>query len=212
MKFKNFSILFFCIFIILSCKNNDSISFNFCQENLIITESEICYSLENNSNKTYVFYISKFLKTVIKDQNENDAKIIGPIFISRKPTTSELNSAGIKLKNDSALMKKLNEEELKVNIIGAMMYKNQKLNRIILKPNEKAEFTREIIFSKNQLTESGSYYSLNKKNNYKIQTEIEIDSSKIKEFLTKKDIDSLKKNNIIIFHGKLKTKKQNLEL
>ena len=134
MKFKNFSILFFCIFIILSCKNNDSISFNFCQENLIITESEICYSLENNSNKTYVFYISKFLKTVIKDQNENDAKIIGPIFISRKPTTSELNSAGIKLKNDSALMKKLNEEELKVNIIGAMMYKNQKLNRIILKP------------------------------------------------------------------------------
>lgn len=34
---------------------------------------------------------------------------------------------------------------------------------------------------------------------------MEFDSTKIKEYLTRMDLDSLRKNNISIFHGSLKT-------
>jgi hypothetical protein len=53
-------------------------------------------------------------------------------------------------------------------------------------------------------------YSLEKSKKYYAQLIIKIDSNEVKKFLLSQEIDSLRKNNIKIFHGTIYSNKVSL--
>ena len=208
-------IILLCINL-LSCHEKE-IEFDAC-ESSHNTKSLYCLVLKNNSNLNYAFYNTFFgdnnnwgynadAKIYIQDQNGKSPEANNIYIDERIPNSIEMKKFLENEKKDSILWKDLLKKDAKVSYEWFKKYKSLIKSRIILFPNKKYNFSKNIFFFKNQLQSSGTYYSFDKNKKYFIQIELTFDSIKIKDRLTINDLDSLKKNKIKIFHGKLKTEK-----
>ncbi|MCT2562278.1 hypothetical protein [Chryseobacterium herbae] len=205
------------IFSLFSC-NKKRMDFKFCYDSCLANES-ICFIMENNSDKKYIYYLPSSIsdegwgyytgtKIIINDSDGQEPKVSGPIYLDKLfLNEKEMNEFILNEKKDSLLWINLLNKGMNIDYYWVKSYRAMQKNKFFVGPNEKNKFFKKIVFFKKQLKESGTYYTFDKNKKYFIQVEMEFDSTRIKEHLTPFDLDSLRKNHIKIFHGKLKTKK-----
>ncbi len=200
------------VFILSSCAKKE-VNFQFCNDTCNVNE-KVCFIMKNNTEEKYAFLSS------LTDSTENGAMkilILDEYGIEPKtkivyldklfPNDKEIDEFLLNEKKDSLLWKNFLNMGLKVDFFWVKQYNVIKKNSFVLDHNADKKFFKNIIFLEKQLKNSGSYYIFEKNKKYTIQAEIDFDSVRIKKYLTKIDLDSLKRNNIKIFHGKLKTEK-----
>ncbi|MGN7864121.1 hypothetical protein [Chryseobacterium sp. 22458] len=172
------------------------------------------FILKNPTKYDYVFYsfgstgidgvsIINDNKIIIEDEKNNSINEKDIFINSRNYFRS--------YKSDSISMNYFSSKGFHRDLYWFASNREMKKNSIFLNSKKKKIFNRDIALLVDQVKSTGSYFSLKKNKKYFIQIEIDFDSVKIKEYLTPIDLDSLKRNNIKIFHGKLKTEKILLE-
>lgn len=218
--FNEIGIRLLIILFLFSCSKGNRIDLNFCEDSIQSKNNTVNLEIRNNSNENYIFCIpssmyeksfggySKLINFKLTDENGIEPKTNGPVYLDKLfPTEEEMDLQIERKRKDSLLWKKLLNEGLKIDYSWVEDYKIIKGNSIVINSNQKKKISKKIVFFKSQLEQSGTYYTFDKNKRYFIQIEMEFDSTKIKEHLTPIDLDSLRKNQIKIFHGKLKTEK-----
>lgn len=192
----------------LSC--NSEISYDFSEDKFRTNSINHGFVLKNPTKYNYAFY--SFASTGV---------VITPIISNNEITIIDGKNNKIKEKDifinnkeyfnnyriDSINMNFYNSINFHKDIFWFATNREIKKNAVFLKSEQNIIFKRKIALLYNQIKATGSYFKLNKNINYFLQIEINFDSTKIKRYLTPLDLDSLRKNNIKIFHGKLRTKK-----
>ncbi|NML58405.1 hypothetical protein [Chryseobacterium cheonjiense] len=199
---------------LLSCSKK-GVKIRFCND-LYLTNDKACFIIENKTNKKYIFYPPSSIedndwsyylgtKFIITDEKGIEPKVSNLYLDNSIPDEKEMDKFLLNEKKDSLLWKDFLNRGIKVNYNWVKSYKSMRKNKFILLPNQENKLLKKITFFKSQLEKSGTYYTFDKNKKYFIHIEMEFDSTKIKEYLTPMDLDSLRKNNISIFHGSLKT-------
>lgn len=204
-------ILIISIFSLLGCTKK-KVDFGFCISTYRANDEIICFTVKNNSEKKYAFFSPSLannndIKLILHDEAGNEPKINTLYLDNLFPDEKEARIFLTNEKKDSLLWKNLIHKGLKVDFFESKQYYLLKKSSFILYSNEKKQFSKKIVLLKKQLKKSGSYYTFQKNQKYTIQVEIDFDSMNVKKFLTPDDLDSLKRSNIKIFHGKLRTER-----
>ncbi|MDN3691054.1 hypothetical protein QWZ06_01600 [Chryseobacterium tructae] len=199
----------------LSCTRKE-VNLSFC-DTVYHTNQNSCFILENNTDVKYIFYPPSFVqdsewgylggRALITDEEGNEPPV-NTVYINKgTPTGKAMDQFILNKHKDSLLWKKLLAQGVRVDYWGAKQHKVMTKTKFVLNPGEEKEISKKISIFQKDLESSGSYYSFDKKEKYSIQIELDFDSSEVKKYLPAEQLDSLKKNNIKIFHGVLKTKK-----
>lgn len=199
----------------LSCTRKE-VKLKFCDA-VYHTNQNSCFVLKNNTDVKYIFYPPSFVddekwgylggRVWITDK-EGKEPVVHTAYINRgTPTGKEMDQFILNEHKDSLLWKKLLVQGLQVDYWGAKNHKVITKTKFVLTPGGEKKIPKKISIFKKDLESSGTYYSFDKKKKYFIQIELNFDSTEIKKYLPTGQLDSLKKNNIKIFHGILKTKK-----
>lgn len=197
----------FILILLSSC--NSKINYNFFENKFVANNIDHKFVLDNPTRYKYVFY--SFGSTGVDNSYMSDNVIIiedeknnrieeKDIFVNSKNYFTSHNS-------DSIKMNYYNSKGFHKDKYWFSYNREMKKNSIFLNANEHKIFNRDIALLYEQIKSTGAFFSLKKDKKYFIQIEIDFDSINIKEFLTPDDLDSLKRNNIKIFHGKLRTKR-----
>ncbi|MCC3214757.1 hypothetical protein LIV57_05705 [Chryseobacterium sp. X308] len=208
-------ILLMAVLICLSC-NRKGVTLSFCDV-IYPTNKKSCLVYNNETDIKYIFYPPSFISSeewgylggnIWITDKEGKEPPNNDIFIDKaQPTGKAMDQYIINEHKDSLLWKRLLAQGLRVDYWGAKKYKVITKSKFVLGPGDEKEISEKISIFKKDLETSGSYYSFDKKKEYFIQIGLNFDSTEIKKHLTHYELDSLKRNNIKIFHGKLKTEK-----
>lgn len=209
-------ILVLIVFILcLSCTQK-GVTLNFCDSEYD-TNKNSCLALRNNTDIKYIFYPPSFINSegwgslggsILITDKEGKEPTVNTVYIDREqPRGKEMDQFILNEHKDSLLWKKLLAQGVKIDYWGAKAYKVITKSKFVLAPDDQKKISKKISIFKKDLESSGTYYTFEKKNEYFIQIELKFDTTEIKKYLPEEQLDSLKKNNIKIFHGILKTKK-----
>lgn len=209
-------ILFLIVFIMcLSCTPK-GVTLNFC-DSAYDANKNSCLVLRNNTDIKYIFYPPSFINSggwgylggsILITDKEGKEPTVSTIYIDKEqPRGKEMNQFILNERKDSLLWKKLLAQGVKIDYWGTKTYKVITKSKFVLAPDKEKKISKKISIFKKDLESSGAYYTFDKKKDYFIQVELNFDSTEIKKYLPEEQLDSLKKNNIKIFHGILKTKK-----
>ncbi|NIF05711.1 hypothetical protein F3J23_09660 [Chryseobacterium sp. Tr-659] len=166
-------------------------------------------SIDNNTGNNYVFYsinnvgetnysLTGRYNVIIKDASDKEVKS-KDIFvnISGSPYT----------RKDTIAMNSEKKKGFDRDLFWHSNNREMKEKAVFVKPFSKEQLERRFSLLISQMSSTGGYYDLKKKQKYTLQLEVSFDSTEIKKQLTPSDLDSLQKNHIKIFHGKLTTRK-----
>ncbi|SDJ50336.1 hypothetical protein [Chryseobacterium jejuense] len=209
-------ILLLIVFIMcLSCTQN-GVTLNFCDA-VYHTNKNSCLVLNNDTGVKYIFYPPSFVQdsewgylggNIVIVNKEGKEPKINTVYIDREqPRGKEMDQFIFNKHKDSLLLKKLLAQGARIDYWGVKKYKVITKSKFVLASDEEKTISKKISIFKKDLEASGSYYTFDKKKEYFIQIELNFDSTEIKKYLPEQQINSLKKKNIKIFHGVLKTKK-----
>ena len=213
-------LLYIYIFIILLCFFNcaeNQVKFDFCKKKHKI-EGSTCFYIKNSTDSKYAFFLPSFsddndwvyypgARIIVKDNNDKDPPVSSIYKDKLMPNNSQLDSLYLSEKKDSLFWKNILKKGVVVDYYWVKKYKFLRKNMLILKRGEEKQFSKQIFLLEKQIKQSGGYYIFDPKKKYTIQIEVIFDSTIIKKQLLATEADSLKRNNIKIFHGKLLTSK-----
>lgn len=204
------------VFIMCFSCTQKVVSLNFC-DSAYDANKNSCLVLRNNTDVKYIFYPPSFINSggwgylggsILITDKEGKEPTVNTAYIDREqPRGKEMDQFICNEHKDSLLWKKLLAQGVKIDYWGTKAYKVITKSKFILAPGDEKIIPKKISIFKKDLESSGSYYSFDTKKEYFIQIELKFDSTEIKKYLPQEELDSLKKNNIKIFHGALKTKK-----
>lgn len=204
----------------LSCTRKE-MKLNFC-DTVYRTKQNSCFVLENDTDVKYIFYPPSFigdeewgyLGAIVKITDEEGKEPrVNTVYINKgTPTGKAMDQFMMNAHKDSLLWKKLLAQGVRIDYLGAKQYKVITKTKFVLNPGDEREISKKISIFQKDLESSGTYYSFDQKKKYFIQIELDFDSTEIKKYLPAQQLDSLKKNNLKIFHGILKTKKIPIQL
>ncbi|BAP33616.1 uncharacterized protein CHSO_4579 [Chryseobacterium sp. StRB126] len=173
--------------------------------------------INNDTGVKYIFYPPSFINsggwgylggTILITDKEGKEPIVSTVYIDREqPRGKEMDQFILNERKDSLLWKKLLNQGVKIDYWGTKTYKVITKSKFVLAPDKEKTISKKISIFKKDLESSGAYYTFDKKKDYFIQVELNFDRTEVKKYLPEEQLDSLKKNNIKIFHGILKTKK-----
>ncbi|CAI8846719.1 Lipoprotein [Chryseobacterium sp. IT-36CA2] len=199
-------IALFSFFLLCSCSKG--VNYNFKETEFKTNQLEQKFIVKNKSESDYAFY--SFYSTGIEDP------VIGANFITITDQNNNkvsaraiyINSEGLNInKKDSLLMDENKKKGFEKNIFWYSENRSIKRNAVFVQSGKEKIFDRGFALLKDQLKNGNSFFLLKKNEKYFIQIEVDFDSTIIKDYLTPFDLDSLKRNHIKIFHGKLTTDK-----
>lgn len=192
------------------------VTLNFCDAEYHSSKSS-CLVINNDTDIKYIFYPPSFINSggwgylggsILITDKEGKEPTVSTIYIDKEqPRGKEMNQFILNERKDSLLWKKLLAQGVKIDYWGIKTYKVITKSKFVLAPDKEKKISKKISIFKKDLESSGAYYTFDKKKDYFIQVELNFDSTEIKKYLPEEQLDSLKKNNIKIFHGILKTKK-----
>ncbi|EJL69991.1 hypothetical protein [Chryseobacterium populi] len=207
MDIKKSLLILILSFLIISCVKNNEVTLAI-DDPFYANKVEHKISIDNNTANNYAFYsINDFgvgsfpligiYEVIIKDENNKK--------IESKNIFVNISGSGYS-KKDSVTMETFRQKGFDRDMLWFEINRKMKKNAVFINPFSGKGAERKLALLASQTRATGGYYDLKKNKNYTIQFGVSFDSTEIRKYLTPFDIDSLKKNKIKIFHGKLMTK------